>query len=383
MKTAQTKKSDKKKYGLLVGGSGLIGGYLMHYFKTETPQEFEIRAPNSKKLSLREQEDIKGYFIRFKPDFIINTAIAAINSDAQLAYEVNYLGSIYLARAALALKIPYIHISSAVTVPSGEDLAEEDRLPLSQGLSNYAKSKLMTEMTLRHMHENLGLDYTMIRLGVVYGAHDHKVQGAHRLLFNIVEQAMPFMLTRKGVKHSYTNANKLPYFVHHIIENRQEFSGHLFHFVDQEPVDLSELILTIKSYLELATPKEIYVPYHIAIIGKFLAELALKGLGRMGVKARVPAEVMFLEHFYRTQTLSSKKLHKSSFIDPFPEATIYTELPALIEYYLARWEHLNLITSFNTRGFKCPKNISDEFINSPKNLLDSTHEKLGPLSDIL
>ena len=118
-----------KKRGLVVGGSGLIGGYLLHYFKTKTP-EIDVRAPNSKKLSLRELNDIIGYFKRQKPDFVVNCAITAIRSDALLSYEVNYQGSINLARAALALDIPYIQISSAATLPAGEDLTEEDHVPL-------------------------------------------------------------------------------------------------------------------------------------------------------------------------------------------------------------------------------------------------------------
>ena len=94
----ETKKNDnsKKRRGVLVGGSGLIGGGLMHYFKTRT-DDIEVLSPNSKKLSLREPEDIRRYFQNYRPDFIINTAIASIDSDAQLAYEVNYQGSISLA----------------------------------------------------------------------------------------------------------------------------------------------------------------------------------------------------------------------------------------------------------------------------------------------
>lgn len=373
-----------KKQGLLVGGSGLIGGYLTHYFKTHPQQEMEIRAPNSKKLSLRSPEDITSYFRKFKPDFIINTAIVPLDSDAQLTYEVNYLGSINLARAALALNIPYIHVSSAATLPNGEDLTEDDHLPLDARLSNYAKSKLMTEITLRHMHKTADLDYTMIRLGVVYGQHDHKIQGIHRLLFSIIDQSMPVMLTKKGIKHSYSNANKLPVFIQHILNHRDEFSGQLYHFVDQEPVELCRLILTVKSYMELNTPKEIYMPYPIAKFGKKTVEWLMKALARIGVEARLPAEMMFLENFYKTQTLASEKIRKSSFIDPDPSATIFSELPHLIEYYLARWEHLNLFTSFSSREFKCPKNKSDKFLNSPKELLEITHrEKISPLSDIM
>ncbi len=383
-----------KMSGLLIGGSGLIGGYLLHYFKTKTP-EIDVRAPNSKKLSLREMDDIISYFKRQKPDFVINTAITAIRSDALLSYEVNYQGSINLARAALALNIPYIHVSSAATLPPGENLTEEDHLPLNSSLANYAKSKLMTELTLKHMHEKYGLQYTLIRLAIVYGAHDHKIQGINRLLFNIVDRAMPFMLTKKkGVLHSYSNASKVPYFVHHILKNREEFSGQHYHFVDPEPVELSEVILTIKKFMNLKTPREIYIPYRVAKSGNDFMNWVIKLFNRIGYKAHMPAEMIFLENFYKTQTLSCEKLKKSSFVDPKPDATIFTELPALIEYYLARWEHLNLFSSFSSKDYTGSpltekkidpvEQLAEKFMNSPAELLATIHrEGIKPLKEIL
>ncbi|MBW2505981.1 MAG: NAD-dependent epimerase/dehydratase family protein [Deltaproteobacteria bacterium] len=386
--------ASSKISGLIVGGSGLIGGYLLHYFKTKTP-EIDVRAPNSKKLSLRELDDIIGYFKRQKPDFVVNCAITAIRSDALLSYEVNYKGSINLARAALALNIPYIHISSAATLPPGENLTEDDHLPLDASLSNYAKSKLMTELTLKHMHEKYGLNYTLIRMAIVYGAHDHKIQGINRLLFNIVDRAMPFMLTKKkGVLHSYSNASKIPYFIHHILKNREEFNGQNYHFVDPEPVELAKVILTIKKYMNLKTPREIYIPYRVAKTGNDFMNWVIKLFNRIGYKAHVPAEMIFLENFYKTQTLSCDKLKNSSFVDPNPEATIFTELPSLIKYYLARWEHLNLFSSFRSKDFKIshPDQIktgpeveqATAFMNSPRKLLDSTHKDgIAPLQEIL
>ena len=383
-----------KKRGLVVGGSGLIGGYLLHYFKTKTP-EIDVRAPNSKKLSLRELNDIIGYFKRQKPDFVINCAITAIRSDALLSYEVNYQGSINLARAALALDIPYIHISSAATLPAGEDLTEEDHVPLEASLSNYAKSKLMTELTLKHMHEMYGLKYTLIRMAIVYGAHDHKIQGINRLLFNIVDRAMPFMLTKKkGVLHSYSNASKVPYFIHHILENKEEFTGQHYHFVDPEPVELAKVILTIKKYMNLKTPREIYIPYGVAKTGNDFMNWVIKLFNRIGYKAHVPAEMIFLENFYKTQTLSCQKLKNSSFIDPNPRATIFTELPALIKYYIARWEHLNLFSSFSSKDYNLShpeqkkfgpaEELAMEFMDSPRKLLDSIHKDgIAPLNEIL
>ena len=89
-------KPSSKKTGVLIGGSGLIGGSLTHYFKSQAAAGYEILAPSSKKLSIREPGDISLYFRKYRPDFIINAAIAAIDSDPQLAFETNFLGSIRL-----------------------------------------------------------------------------------------------------------------------------------------------------------------------------------------------------------------------------------------------------------------------------------------------
>jgi len=361
-----------KRLGVLIGGSGLIGGTLLHYFKTRTNDGIEILTPNSKRLSLREPEDIQQYFRKFKPDFIINTAITAIDSDPQIAFEVNYLGSINLAKVAAEMNIPYIHFSSAAIMPMGKNLSEDDVLPLSPKMSNYAKSKLMAELTLKHLREKQGLDYSVVRLAVVYGKHDHKIQGFHRLLFSIIDQAMPLMLTRRGVKHSFSNARKLPLFVHHMLNNRDKYSGQTYNFVDRQPVELSQLILTIKSYMKLSMPKEIYLPYLLAVAVKSFIAQIIKGLIKIGIETRMPGELMFLDKFYKSQTLSSEKLDKSGFVDPAPESTIYSELPDLIQYYLTRWEQLNLITRYNKEFFD-PKRWGEEFLHSPAALIESIH----------
>ncbi|MBU0484601.1 MAG: NAD(P)-dependent oxidoreductase [Proteobacteria bacterium] len=363
-----------RKLGVLIGGSGLIGGALMHYFKINAPREIEVLSPNSKKLSLRELSDIKDYFAKYKPEFIINCAIASIDSDPKMAYEVNYVGAISLARVALALGIPYIHVSSAATMPNGENLSEDEMLPLTPDLSNYAKSKLMAELTLKHMHETKGLDYTVIRLGVVYGKHDHKIQGFHRLFFSIMDKAMPVMLTRRGVLHSYSHSKKLPPFIYYILDHRKEFSGQTYNFVDRNPVELAQLILTIKSYLELNVPKEIYLPYPMAQFGRLCLGLMVKILARIGIEARMPGELMFLENFYKTQTLSSQKLENSSYVDPAPEVTVFSSLPGMIQYYLTRWEHLNLISSYN-QDFFDPSRQTEDFISDPEKLLNIVNQE--------
>jgi len=55
--------------------------------------------------------------------------------------------------------------------------------------------------------------------------------------------------------------------------------------------------------------------------------------------ARLPVELVFLDKFCESQMLSVEKLRRSSYVGDEPGATIFTELPELIQYYFYRWEH--------------------------------------------
>jgi len=372
----QGRPGNGKKLGVLIGGSGLIGGGILHYFKSRGEDDFELLAPNSKRLSLRDPEDIRIYLKRHTPDFIINTAITAIDSNPLLTLETNYLGAVNLARAAVDLAIPYIHFSSAAVLPSGENLSEDDQLPLTPELANYPKSKLLAELALQEMHQTLGLDYTTIRLAVVYGAHDHKIQGFQRMLFSLADQTMPFLFTNQQAMHSYSNAKKVPFFVHHILNHREEFGGQTFHFVDPNPVLLSQLILTIKSYMELKRPREIFIPFPLAKFGADSMVVLTGMLRRIGIESKMPPELMFLQNFYQTQSLSATKLSQSSFVDPDARITVFTELPMLIQYYLTRWEDLNLVIPYDKIFFD-PKKRTDLFLNDPERMLAALQDEIS------
>jgi nucleoside-diphosphate-sugar epimerase len=371
----------QKRLGIIVGSSGLIGGALMHYFKTKTSGDIEVLGPNSKRLSVRQPQDIKRYFNKYQPDFIINCAITPLDSDAQLTFETNYLGAVRLAKMAKSLKVPYIHFSSAAILPMAEKLSEDDLLPISPKLSNYAKSKLLAEKTMKYMHESQGLDYTTVRLAVVYGKHDHKIQGFQRLLFSIADQSMPFVFSKPGINHSYSNMKKIPPFVNHVLENREEFSGQAYNFADKEPVELVEIIRAIKSYLDVKAPREIFVPYPLARTGNTFLKWFIRRLSRLGVEVRLPAELQFMKSFYETQTLSMDKLEKSSYRDPAPGVTVFSELTSIIYYYLIRWKHLNLITTFDSEQADSAS-PAGEFLNTPEKLLENINRySHKPLED--
>jgi hypothetical protein len=112
-------------------------------------------------------------------------------------------------------------------------------------------------------------------------------------------------------------------------------------------------------------------------------DVLLRIFRRVGLKATLPPELMFLDSFYKPQTLSSEQLQQSSFIDPLPEETIFTRLPELVVYYLTRWSHENLISTYNEK-MDIDKSEEHNFINNPQTLIDKSHARgIGPFKDML
>ncbi|MBW2683180.1 MAG: epimerase, partial [Deltaproteobacteria bacterium] len=109
----------------------------------------------------------------------------------------------------------------------------------------------------------------------------------------------------------------------------------------------------------------------------------LRFLRKFGLKADLPAELMFLDNFYKSQSLSAARLEASSFVDPMPEETIFTRLPGLVIYYLTRWSHQNLITTYD-ETFDFKGSVEDDFVHNPMKLLESVHAKsIGPFPEMM
>ncbi len=89
----------------------------------------------------------------------------------------------------------------------------------------------------------------------------------------------------------------------------------------------------------------------------------------------MPAELMFMKSFYKSQTLLTDKLEQSSYEDAMSDITVYTELPGMLDYYLTSWLHLNRISADNEEVYD-PKRPLGKFHGSPQDLLDSVHQNI-------
>jgi len=70
--------------------------------------------------------------------------------------------------------------------------------------------------------------------------------------------------------------------------------------------------------------------------------------------------------------LSVEKLRRSSFGVPNPQVTVFSELPDIVQYYMGRWQNLNLISPVD-KDLQITSPGTQMFLNDPQALLEGLH----------
>ena len=154
------------KKNLILIGSGFLGSYLIQEFKK---REFQFLNTHFSKiqddgyyLDIRNLEEIRDLFVKYKPDIIINTAgrndIDYLEQNPNVANSVNTIGTKNIVTVTEELGIKLIHIStdSIFDGESGNYIETDQANPINI----YAKSKLNAELAIRQITEN----YIIIRI---------------------------------------------------------------------------------------------------------------------------------------------------------------------------------------------------------------------------
>ncbi len=97
---------------LITGAHGQVGQELMH----SAPASWQVSGFGSKELDIRDAQLVLDTVQKLQPQLIINaaayTAVDKAESDQDCAYAVNHLGAENLAKAALSIDCPLLHIST-------------------------------------------------------------------------------------------------------------------------------------------------------------------------------------------------------------------------------------------------------------------------------
>jgi dTDP-4-dehydrorhamnose reductase len=151
----------------LTGKNGQLG-YQLEY---DLKKSYEVIATDRDTLDLKDTQAIEDIIQKIKPDLIINTAaytnVDKAENEKDLAYEINALAPKALTKAAIALDIPIIYISTDYIFDGlKKDAYEEEDHP--NPLSVYGKTKWQGEEFVRQNPKHF-----ILRTSWVFSSHGH------------------------------------------------------------------------------------------------------------------------------------------------------------------------------------------------------------------
>ena len=149
---------------LVIGAFGQVGREVVQ----SAPTDYEVVAPASRELDIRDVESVETAFARIQPRLVINTAaytaVDKAESEREAAFATNADGAGNVARACNAHRAPLIHLSTDYVFDGEQRSAyrEDDR---TNPLNVYGESKLAGE----HQIQDACTPGLILRVSWVFG----------------------------------------------------------------------------------------------------------------------------------------------------------------------------------------------------------------------
>ena len=169
---------DKRKL-LVTGANGLLGSKIVNApdaFTVIPTHRTKPLSPNSVKLDLTDQKQVKELIDRLQPEVVIHTAsetnVDKCETDKENAWKVNVDGTRNLAEACGKIHAKLVSISTDYVFDGEKGWYSEEDCP--NPISHYGLTKLEGEkQVIKHCS-----DYAILRTSVLYGWHPWKLNFA-------------------------------------------------------------------------------------------------------------------------------------------------------------------------------------------------------------
>jgi len=217
---------------LVTGGTGLLGWWLV---KVLAERGFDVFASYHDKkpagleevvwfhLDLEKPDAIIRAFERSRPDVIIHSAaytdVDGCEVNQSRAFNVNYIGSLHIARLSRKHGSYLVYISTDYVFDGSKGLYKEDDTPYP--INYYGLSKLLGEVAVSSLLNKLAL---IVRVSGLYG---YSPTGKRNFGITILER-----LSRGEVVHAFVDQFLSPTYVPflaerivELIERQDEFAG--------------------------------------------------------------------------------------------------------------------------------------------------------------
>jgi dTDP-4-dehydrorhamnose reductase len=175
----------------VIGANGQLGTDITNAFRAADHEVVEL---NHDRISVDDQDSVNSVLGEERPDMVVNTAayhhVEKCETETELAFGVNAIGSRNLALAAKELDHYLLHISTDYVFDGlkGAPYVEEDEV---MPLNVYANSKLAGEYFVR----TIAPKSLVMRVSGIYGKAPCRVKG-----YNFVELMLKLAVERDELK---------------------------------------------------------------------------------------------------------------------------------------------------------------------------------------
>ncbi len=161
---------------LVTGTGGLLGSKLVaqarRYFNVVSTYRTETLFPNSVKMDVTKESDVRRVFNSFKPDVVIHAAaetnVDRCEADKKHAWRVNVGGTKNIADMSNVIGARMLYVSTDYVFSGEQGLYTERDAP--NPVNHYGSTKLEGERYVTRTCR----DYTIARTSVLYGHHPSK-----------------------------------------------------------------------------------------------------------------------------------------------------------------------------------------------------------------
>lgn len=297
----------RKKYNLVIGGSGFVGSFLINNLNSDTTLNFDKNpSPFFQDITtignILNKENLDKILKYVESVILLAAEHRDDVSPTSLYYDVNVKGTQNVLEAMDNNNVKKLIFTSSVAVYglNKKNPNEEHKI---DPFNHYGKSKFQAEEVIKKWYDSdpKQKSVSIIRPTVIFGERNRGN------VFNLLRQISSgkFLMIGKGQnKKSMAYVGNVVAFIKDRLM-KQEPGYHVFNYADKPDFNMNELVLVIEQKMKLRVPK-IRIPYFVGIIGGYCFDFLSMVIGK-----RLSISSVRVKKFCATTQFNSIKSHNT------------------------------------------------------------------------
>jgi GDP-L-fucose synthase len=261
-----------KEIVLVTGGSGLIGSAIKDYVNENKKNE-EYIFINSKDADLRNYDEIKKIFQKYKPTFVIHLAAKVGGVFANLKYPVEFYNDNILMNNNILKLSHEFNIKKLISCLSTCIFPDKTTYPIDETMihngsphhsnASYAYSKRMIDILNKSYNDEYNCNFTSVIPTNIYGPNDNfEMENAH-VIPSLIHKAYlsknfgkDFIIFGSGKPlRQFIYSKDLAELIIYILKNHNSIVPIILSVDEKDEISIKDIAYIIADYFEIEKSK--------------------------------------------------------------------------------------------------------------------------------